>query len=195
MSEALDTVRLEVFARAAAAEHGRPDAQLTLLNVSENATYRLDDGDTRFVIRVHRTNYHTREAIESELMWIEALRTDEIVQTAPIRATPDGRSVIAVAHPDGEERFVVAFEWLTGVEPPEERPIRSCARGHAVGKLARRRPRCERHRFRRLRIQLVSLRSRLFALVHRALPCGAGVDRFVDQWLPDGGRPVCGRNR
>jgi Ser/Thr protein kinase RdoA (MazF antagonist) len=132
VSEALDTERLEVFARAAAAEHGRPDAQLTLLNVSENATYRLDDGDTRFVIRVHRTNYHTREAIESELMWIEALRADEVVQTAPIRATPDGRSVIAVAHPDGEERFVVAFEWLTGVEPPEERLVADFAQVGAI---------------------------------------------------------------
>lgn len=132
MGETLDTERLEVFARAAAIDHGHPDAELTLLNVSENATYRLDDGDTRFVIRVHRTNYHTREAIESELMWIEALRADEIVQTAPIRATPDGRDVIAVAHPDGEERFVVAFEWLTGIEPPEERLVADFAQVGAI---------------------------------------------------------------
>ena len=119
MSEELDTERLEVFARAAAVEHGRPDAELTLLNVSENATYRLDDGDTRFVLRVHRTGYHTREAIQSELTWIEALRGDEIVQTAPVRTTPDGRNIVVVSHPDGEQRFVVAFEWLNGTQPPE----------------------------------------------------------------------------
>jgi len=132
VSEELDTERLEVFARAAAVEHGRPDADLTLLNVSENATFRLDDGDTRFVLRVHRTNYHTQPAIESELRWIEALRSDEVVKTAPVRSTPDGRDVVVVAHPDGEERFVVAFEWLNGTHPPEDRLVSDFAQVGAI---------------------------------------------------------------
>ena len=132
MSEELDTERLEVFARAAAVEHGRPDADLTLLNVSENATFRLDDGETRFVLRVHRTDYHTQPAIESELRWIEALRSDEIVKTAPVRSTPDGRDVVVVAHPDGEERFVVAFEWLNGTHPPEDRLVSDFAQVGAI---------------------------------------------------------------
>jgi len=119
----LDTERLEVFARAAAAEHGMPDGELTLLNVSENATYRLDQGDRRVVLRVHRTGYHTREAIHSELTWIDALRDDGIVHTAPVVATPDGRDIVQVAHPDGEERYVVGFEWMNGVEPPEDRLV------------------------------------------------------------------------
>ena len=45
---------------------------LTLLNISENATYAVDDPATgeRSVLRVHRPGYHSRAAIESELAWI-----------------------------------------------------------------------------------------------------------------------------
>lgn len=124
MSQELDTEYLEVFARAAVAEHGMPDAELTLLNVSENATFRADDADgRRLVLRVHRTGYHSREAVESELAWIEALRSEGVVLTAPVIPTPDGRDIVAAVHPGGEERLVVAFEWMQGVEPPEDRLV------------------------------------------------------------------------
>ncbi len=128
MSQELDTEHLEVFARAAAREHGVPDAHLTLLNVSENATYRADTQDgRRLVLRVHRTGYHTREAIHSELTWVRALREDRVVRTAPVVPTPDGREIVAVTHPGGEERFVVAFEWVNGIEPPEDRLVEDFA--------------------------------------------------------------------
>lgn len=124
MSTELDTEHLEVFARGAVAEHGMPDAEITLLNVSENATFRADSADgRRLVLRVHRTGYHSREAIESELAWISALRADGIVRTAPVIPTPDGRDIVVVRHPGGEERNVVAFEWMNGVEPPEDRLV------------------------------------------------------------------------
>jgi len=124
VSTELDTEHLEVFARGAVAEHGMPDAEITLLNVSENATFRADAADgRRLVLRVHRTGYHSREAIESELAWISALRADGIVHTAPVIPTPDGRDIVVVRHPGGEERNVVAFEWMNGVEPPEDRLV------------------------------------------------------------------------
>lgn len=123
MSTELDTDRLEVFARAAAAEHGLPDGELTLLNVSENATYRLDGDGRRIVLRVHRTGYHSRDAVHSELTWIQALRDEGIVRTAPVVPAPDGREVVEVRHPDGEQRMVVGFEWMDGVSPPEDRLV------------------------------------------------------------------------
>jgi Ser/Thr protein kinase RdoA (MazF antagonist) len=124
VSTELDTEHLEVFARGAVAVHGMPDAEITLLNVSENATFRADSADgRRLVLRVHRTGYHSREAIESELAWISALRADGIVHTAPVIPTPDGRDIVAVRHPGGEERQVVAFEWMNGHEPPEDRLV------------------------------------------------------------------------
>ena len=62
--------RLEAFARAALTQYGiGPDATLSLLNISENATYQVDDpaSGKRTVLRIHRPGYHSRAAIESEL--------------------------------------------------------------------------------------------------------------------------------
>jgi Ser/Thr protein kinase RdoA (MazF antagonist) len=122
----------EAFARAALAAYGLPpDAPLTLLNVSENATFAVDDpasGD-RSVLRVHRTGYHARAAIESELAWIAALRTDDVVRTPPVLAALDGSRVVTVRpagdpaaeSPTEEERHVVRFAWVDGEEPAGER--------------------------------------------------------------------------
>jgi len=51
-------------------------AQVSLLTVSENATFKVTDAltDRQIVVRVHRPGYHTKAEIASELSWIEALR-------------------------------------------------------------------------------------------------------------------------
>ena len=115
--------RLEPVARRALAEYGvAPDAALTLLNVSENATYAVDDPATgeRTVLRIHRHGYHDAAEIESELAWLDALRSDTGVRTPRVLPTPDGRRLVAMAE-DGQTdpRHVVRFEFLPGVEPAE----------------------------------------------------------------------------
>jgi Ser/Thr protein kinase RdoA (MazF antagonist) len=115
--------RLETVARRALAEYDvSPDAALTLLNVSENATYAVDDPATgeRTVLRVHRHGYHDGPAIESELAWLDALREDTGVRTPRVLPTRDGRRLLAMpeeGQPD--PRHVVRFEFLPGVEPEE----------------------------------------------------------------------------
>ena len=115
--------RLEPIARRALAEYGvGPDAELTLLNVSENATYAVDDPSTgeRTVLRVHRHGYHDGPAIESELAWLDALREDTGVRTPRVLPTADGRRLLSMPE-DGQPdpRHVVRFEFLPGVEPEE----------------------------------------------------------------------------
>jgi Ser/Thr protein kinase RdoA (MazF antagonist) len=110
------------FARAALEPFGYPaDAHISLLSLSENATYRIDDpaaGRTA-VLRVHRTGYHPPGAISSELAWLQALRRDEGLLTPAVYRATDGREVIDVEI-DGLRRQAVLFEWLPGTEPPEE---------------------------------------------------------------------------
>ena len=115
--------RLEPVARRALTAYDvSPDSALVLLNVSENATYAVDDPVTgqRTVLRVHRLGYHDATAIESELAWVDALRTDAGVRTPAILPTVDGRRLLSMSD-DGvsgdELRHVVHFEWLPGVEP------------------------------------------------------------------------------
>ncbi|MEM9045621.1 MAG: phosphotransferase [Pseudomonadota bacterium] len=95
-----------------------PSTKVSLLNISENATYRADDpaAATPVILRVHRPNYHTRAEILSELAWIDALRSDAIAPIPAILDLADGGR-IAMMEVGGEAREVVAFEFMAGTEP------------------------------------------------------------------------------
>jgi len=94
--------------------------QLTLISISENATFRADDPQRAkpVVIRVHRPGYHDLEEIESELAWISSLREQSVVLTAQPLPIRDGRWIAGFDH-KGERRYVVAFEFMPGREPDE----------------------------------------------------------------------------
>ncbi|MGJ6962025.1 phosphotransferase enzyme family protein [Streptosporangium sp. G11] len=115
--------RVHDVARAATRIHGLPDAEVTLVNVSENATYRVDDPATgaRSILRVHRLGYHSTPAILSELAWLEALREQAGIRTPRVIPAPDGSRVLTVPGP--EPRDCVMFEFLPGAEPSQEQPV------------------------------------------------------------------------
>ncbi|MEM8554823.1 MAG: phosphotransferase [Pseudomonadota bacterium] len=95
-----------------------PATEVSLLTVSENATFRADDPEraSPVILRVHRPGYHTPAEIESELSWIKALRAEQIVDIpAPLQTTAGGH--IAGFSVGGEERDLVAFEFMPGDEP------------------------------------------------------------------------------
>jgi Ser/Thr protein kinase RdoA (MazF antagonist) len=96
-----------------------PSAAVTLLNVSENATFALRDPAGReLVLRVHRVGYSSAEEIRSELAWMSALRGDGVIETAAALPGADGEHVQVLASRTGAPaRFAVAFERLPGTEP------------------------------------------------------------------------------
>ncbi|MCS6782735.1 MAG: phosphotransferase [Gloeomargarita sp. SKYBB_i_bin120] len=98
-----------------------PQTQVRLLTVSENATFRADDleRDTPVIFRVYRPGYHTRDEIESEFIWIEALRAEGIVTTPEPLRTREGSYLASFVHA-GTERYVAAFSFLQGKEPNPE---------------------------------------------------------------------------
>lgn len=100
-------------------------ASCRLINVSENATYLVEAAnDFKAVLRVHRENYHTRNAISCELAWMEDLgqnggvitpgtlvgKNGEIIQESSIDSLPNSR-------------FLVLFEFIEGVEPDESQDL------------------------------------------------------------------------
>jgi Ser/Thr protein kinase RdoA (MazF antagonist) len=96
-----------------------PGSTASLINLSENATYRVDTPEgQRFALRIHRDGYHSRQAIESELAWAIDLRRQGIVTSpAPIIGR-NGAHVQVVFHPLlPRPRHVVLFHWEDGVEP------------------------------------------------------------------------------
>jgi Ser/Thr protein kinase RdoA (MazF antagonist) len=96
-----------------------PAASVTLLTVSENATFALRDPDGReLVLRVHRVGYSSADEIRSELAWMNALRRDGVIETAAALPGADGQYVQVLASRSGQpQRFAVAFQRLPGMEP------------------------------------------------------------------------------
>lgn len=95
-------------------------ATAQLINVSENATYRVDcpaDG-RRWALRVHRDGYHSKAAIASELAWLTALGHDGATLTPRAIAGKDCE-LIQTLSVDGlhAPRNVVLFSWENGQEP------------------------------------------------------------------------------
>ena len=95
-----------------------PQTNVELLTISENATFRAEEPGSRrqIVLRVYRPGYHTQQEIESELDWIVALRQEEIVETPEPLVVKTG-GLLTSFELEGEHRFVVAFTFMTGVEP------------------------------------------------------------------------------
>lgn len=54
------------------------NAEIKLLCRSENATFSVMAQGKRYALRLHRGNYHQKAAIESELLWLDALRSEGI---------------------------------------------------------------------------------------------------------------------
>jgi Ser/Thr protein kinase RdoA (MazF antagonist) len=92
---------------------------LSLVNLSENATYRIEAADgRRWALRIHRDGYHSHAAITSELSWLRALRGSGVVTTPVPVPGRDGALVQLLDHPSlPRSRHVVLSEWESGREP------------------------------------------------------------------------------
>lgn len=114
--------RLQVLAERAAKRYGlSSDCTLKLINVSENATYRVENGSgQKWALRVHRERYHSRTGIASELAWLSALRENAGVTTPTAVRGLDGEFIQTVAV-EGlvNPRNVVLFQWEDGAEPAQ----------------------------------------------------------------------------
>ena len=107
---------LAIAEQALAAYDLPPASTLTLLNLSENATYAVEEPGTgaKSILRVHRKNYHRRHEIESELDWLDALRRDSDLTVPVVVPARDGTRVVTIDDEDGP-RHVVHFEMVDGV--------------------------------------------------------------------------------
>ncbi|MGO0790919.1 phosphotransferase enzyme family protein [Herbaspirillum seropedicae] len=112
---------LQEMARSALPRYGFPsNVQVALLSHSENTVFRLDNPNTgwRAVMRVHRANYQTPNAIQSELDWMTALNDAGIATPQPLR-TLDGESLIQVETAAAGKRMIATFAWVEGDFPDE----------------------------------------------------------------------------
>jgi len=96
-----------------------PGAQARLINLAENRTYLVEAPcGFRAVLRLHRAGYHSRDAIASELAWMEALKRDGVIEVPHAIVGRDGAPIQKTPHP-GASRFMVLFDFIEGNAPDE----------------------------------------------------------------------------
>lgn len=116
MSTATEAVDTEVAELALPRYGFGPGRALRMINLSENATFLVEEGDRTAILRVHRVGYHSRSDIESELSWLAALREGSDVATSEVIPNVDGERVTTVVA-GGQERHAVLFHLVPGIEP------------------------------------------------------------------------------
>jgi len=112
---------LTALSRVALSRYGLPGAStIALLSHSENTVFRIVHAHTgqQFAMRIHRPNYQTRHAIQSELDWMEALNASGI-NTPHVVPGVDGDRLQEVESQSIGTRLVALFEWVDGVFPDE----------------------------------------------------------------------------
>ncbi|MEL1251109.1 phosphotransferase enzyme family protein [Aurantiacibacter gilvus] len=93
-------------------EFGTPE----LVKYRENAIFGVSDRDgNRFALRIHRPDYHSDAALESELWWMDAL-AEEGLPVPRVMANADGKFITpATAKGVPESRCVDLLSWLGGL--------------------------------------------------------------------------------
>lgn len=90
----------------------------TLINVSENHTFRIDlPSGGRFILRVHRPGYQSAAAIKSELEWLSALRNETSLPLPRPLPGRDGALLQELRPETGASRHAVLFAHEPGIEP------------------------------------------------------------------------------
>lgn len=99
------------------------ESEIELINHTENATFLLTRPDgARSVLRVHRYGYNNAAAIQSELIWMQALKRDQQIYTpTPIAGANGALLQSAPVNMDSSmpPQFMVLFQFETGREPQE----------------------------------------------------------------------------
>lgn len=96
------------------------DARSRLINVSENATYLVENvSGYKSILRVHREGYHSYNGIASELAWTSALKTDGQIHTPSAIAGRNGELIQKSTAEGLSKRYMVLFEYVDGTEPLE----------------------------------------------------------------------------
>lgn len=138
----MSRLQLDDIAHRALARYALPDHRLRFLRHGDTATYKVEtsDGDAR-LLRVHvpvtlAMGSHGAEAraVESELLWLEALRRETpLPLQTPVRNL-DGDLVTAVRIPGGAaEVNCTLLGWLAG--EPYHRDLETERTAHHIGEI------------------------------------------------------------
>ncbi len=101
-------------ARTALAAFGVKPGSVRLAWHAENLTFDVTDARNgmRYALRLHRPGHNSFEELESEFVWVQALRDDGI-PTPARQVNPSGRPYVEVLAADGH-RYASLTQWIDG---------------------------------------------------------------------------------
>lgn len=108
--------RLSVLARSALRQYPIRVDTIKFINHGENTTFKVTatNGD-RFLLRIHRRDYHTPAAIQEELAWLARLaKMDTLTVPRPLCSKSGKLLVTAEAAGIPEFRHCCVFHWIDG---------------------------------------------------------------------------------
>ena len=91
-------------------------AELALLKHRENTVFKVTDTFTskKYALRIHREDYHTKAALESEVNWMEALDNNGVHCPKCIKTDKGEHFVVAYHTSIPAGRYCSLLEWVDG---------------------------------------------------------------------------------
>ena len=132
--------RLRAVALAALRSYPLPEGRLTFVTHGENTTFRHESTAGRFLVRVHRPQRHGRDvdaaaAIDSEISWLRAIRSDTDLAVPEVLPTRDGADTVDAAAA-GQSRVCSVLRWMDGrIYEESARPVHLRRLGEAMAVL------------------------------------------------------------
>lgn len=115
--------------------HFLNNAQIKMLDYSENATYLIQKEHEKYILRVNRPNYHRKEEIEAEINWLLTLHDEsEIEVSLPIKA--DDATFVNAVEIDGTTYYSSLFTFVNGKAPDENKEEDLVKQFEMIGKIS-----------------------------------------------------------
>lgn len=108
--------RLHGVVRKALAHYPLKVKKVSLIQHAHNSVFRIDTEDgTPYVLRINLPNFRKPEEINSEMMWLAAIKHDTDLSVPDPLPTKDGKLMVTVeAEGVPEPRHCVVFSWVGG---------------------------------------------------------------------------------
>jgi len=107
--------RLKELAKLAISNYPINVKSIQFIQHGENTTFKVSaKNGKKYLLRIHRYNYHTKAGQLEELAWLKLLNKNGFLVPNPILSKKN-QSIIQVFHPDIDyPRFCTVLDWIDG---------------------------------------------------------------------------------
>ncbi len=105
--------RLRELAKEALRYYDFNCTRLKFVNHGENTTFKIYTSQGNYLLRIHRSNYHSLNAIKEELSWLRKLSKSTVNVQRPIKSL-NGKYVLKLESSGVGVRFIDVLTWEEG---------------------------------------------------------------------------------